>query len=167
MEKLGIEPSLLLTQIINFVILLFVLTKLLYKPILKALDDRKRKIEEGLEFTQKAKKEEEQLELKHQEVLKRANEEAKEIIEAARSDGRKLKEEIISSGKEEIATLKKKLEKELKVKEEETAAEITSHTVEIASEMVKKLIPDLMTGENQHKLIVRELTRLEKSHDKK
>ena len=48
MEKLGIEPILLLTQVINFTILVVVLTKFLYKPILKMLDERKKKIEEGL-----------------------------------------------------------------------------------------------------------------------
>ena len=38
LKQFGIEPTLLIAQIINFSILLFVLTKFLYKPILKAID---------------------------------------------------------------------------------------------------------------------------------
>jgi len=53
MEKLGIEPTLLLAQILNFLIIAFVLTKILYKPILQLLDKRKKTIEEGLRLTQK------------------------------------------------------------------------------------------------------------------
>ena len=49
MENIGIEPYQLLTQVINFALMIFILTKLLYKPILKGLEERKKKIEEGLE----------------------------------------------------------------------------------------------------------------------
>ena len=44
MEKLGIEPVLLAAQIVNFLVILVVLQKLLYKPILGMLEKRKREI---------------------------------------------------------------------------------------------------------------------------
>jgi len=58
MEKLGIEPSLLLAQIINFAIIVVVLSKLLYKPILSMLEKRKREIEESLRLTDKLRADE-------------------------------------------------------------------------------------------------------------
>lgn len=48
MEALGIDPKLFIGQIINFLILLFILTKFAYKPIVKLLDDRRQKIADGL-----------------------------------------------------------------------------------------------------------------------
>ena len=42
MEKLGIEPQLLLAQLVNFGIIIFVLSKFLYKPILDMLEKRKK-----------------------------------------------------------------------------------------------------------------------------
>jgi len=47
-QQFGVQPILLAAQVVNFLILLFILKKFLYKPILKVLDERKRKIEESL-----------------------------------------------------------------------------------------------------------------------
>ena len=55
MDKLGIEPVMLLTQVINFLVLVILLTKFLYKPILKLIDERRKKIEEGLQLAQEMK----------------------------------------------------------------------------------------------------------------
>ena len=57
LEKLGLEPHILLAQIINFLILIFVLRRFLYKPLIKFLDKRKDIIEKGLNDAQKAKEE--------------------------------------------------------------------------------------------------------------
>src|SRR3990167_6839778 len=47
-ENFGIQPTLLFAQIVNFVIILYLLKRFFYKPILKVLDERKKKIEESL-----------------------------------------------------------------------------------------------------------------------
>ena len=74
MENLGIQPVPLLLQAINFLLLLFILKKYLYKPILKALEDRKKKIEEGLAYSEKMKAEAEKSEKKREEIISRAKE---------------------------------------------------------------------------------------------
>ena len=48
LKNFGIQPTLLLAQIVNFTIILFVLKKFFYKPITKVLEERKRRIEESL-----------------------------------------------------------------------------------------------------------------------
>ena len=48
-KQFGINPILLAAQVVNFIVLLFIFKKLLYKPILKVLDERKKKIEERKE----------------------------------------------------------------------------------------------------------------------
>lgn len=167
MEKLGIELPLLITQIINFSILIFILTKFLYKPILRSLNDRKKKIEESLAFSQQIKQEEEKLEEKKREVLRNAKDEARTYIEQAKKDGKKIKEEMEIEAKKEISLLKEKLEKEMKSREEELTDEITSYTVHIAAEMVKRLLPDVIKTEDQHRIIQKQLEKLQRSHEKK
>lgn len=167
MEKLGVELPLLITQIVNFTIMIVILSKLLYKPILKSLETRRKKIEEGLAYAQKAKDEEVKLEESRQKILSKARSEAKQIIDQAKKDSLKVKDEIVESGKAEVESLRAKLEKEFVNKEEEITAEITSNTVAIASEMVKRLIPTLVDKKGQHEIIVQELARIERKHDKK
>jgi len=55
LKSLGINLPSLLAQIINFTILLVVLYLLAYKPLLKILDERRRRIQEGLESAEQAK----------------------------------------------------------------------------------------------------------------
>lgn len=167
MEKLGVELPLLLTQIVNFAVLLVILTKLLYKPILTGLRERRKKIEEGLAFTEKAKREEEKLTKRQEEVLQDARDEARQIIENAKKDAKRVKEEIIVEGKSEVEALKERQEKELKSRLEELEAQVSRHTVDIASEMVKRLLGDLITTDDQHRIIRKQLERLERSHEKR
>ncbi len=72
MEALGIDIKLLIAQIINFLILLFILNKVLYKPILNILQKRKEAIETGIKQSAEA-----------QEQLSQAVDEAKKIIASA------------------------------------------------------------------------------------
>ena len=57
MEQLGINLPGLITQIVSFVILFAILSKLLYKPLVNLLDQREEKITAGLEAAERAKEE--------------------------------------------------------------------------------------------------------------
>ena len=166
MEKLGIELPLLLTQIVNFTIMVIILTKILYQPILKSLAERRKRIADGLAYTEKAEKEKEKLVKKQQEILKDTRDEARMILENAKKDGNRLKEELLILGKQELSQLRVKQEQELDARLKELRRELQSHTVEIAAEMAKRVIGDIVTDEAQHKLIHKTLTRIEKAHEK-
>ena len=165
MEKLGVELPLLITQIINFVIMVFILTKLLYKPILKALDERKRKISESLKLADSLKDEEFALNKRKLEVVANAQATGREIIEQAKKDAALLKEEMMVQGKVNVLELKLKMEKELKSNYEDLEKQLSLNTVTIAVEMVKKLIPEIMSEEKQHQLVIKQLKLLEKKHE--
>ncbi|MBI4058597.1 F0F1 ATP synthase subunit B [Candidatus Gottesmanbacteria bacterium] len=166
MEQLGIELPLLLTQVVNFAIMLVVLTKLLYKPILNALSERRKKIEEGLAFTEKAKQEEEKLAMRKQEMLRDTRDEVKVILENARSEAKQAREDLIAAARKESEAERKRMEKELESRFEEMRRDLSVQTVDIAAEMVKRLLGDILTTEDQHKLIYKQLERLEKRHEK-
>ena len=89
MEQLGIEPKLLAAQLVNFSIILFVLTKLLYTPILSILEKRKKQIEEGLLLTEKMKAEEIKMEEKKEKLLDQARKDAHVIIEEGKNRQRR------------------------------------------------------------------------------
>jgi F-type H+-transporting ATPase subunit b len=167
MDKLGIQLPMLLTQIVNFSIMLFLLSKFLYKPILKALKQRKLKIAEGLAYTEKMQLQDEKLAKKHEEILQKARQEAKGIIEQAKKDANVVKQEILADGKKENEEMKAKIEADMKARENEMSEEMSRSTVKIAADMAKKLIADVLTDEQQHQLIAANLRVLEKSHEKK
>ena len=69
--QLGINLPALITQVISFVILLLVLTKLLYKPLLKILDERSEKVKNSLTMADEARKEAEKARAEMQEEIER------------------------------------------------------------------------------------------------
>ena len=164
MDKLGVELPLLLTQIVNFSIMFLILTKFLYRPILKALKDRKEKIEEGLRASQKAQEEAEKMHKKKEELVTEAREEARSIIEEAKKAGKQLKDELVKEGKEDLLHLKLKQEKELEQQKKTLEVEVGQHTVEIAGEMVRRLLGQVLSEKDQRQLIEVELKRLKKIH---
>lgn len=94
MEKVlsdfGVNPILLAAQAVNFLVLLFILKKILYKPLIALLDERKRRIEESLKNAEKIQKDLEETEIKREQVLNEAIKEGKRIIAEASAQGNAL-----------------------------------------------------------------------------
>ncbi len=112
-SELGIEWSTLITQIVAFGILLVLLYIIAYKPIMRILDERARRIKEGLEQAEAAKKmsaeaEEmvkarlEEASRESQERLARAIKAAEEMKQKAREDARKEAEALIERARQDI-----------------------------------------------------------------
>jgi len=114
MESLGLDIKLLVAQIINFGILFFVLKKLLYKPIIKILDDRKHAIEESLANSKKIAEELEKLEDKKAAVIENIQSQAKKdkekLITLAQEEKRKIVDEAKKTAEAEIAKSVKKIQ---------------------------------------------------------
>ncbi len=79
-----------------FLIVLFVLTKFAWKPILASLKEREDSIEDALQAAEEAKKEMAALKAKNEELLKKAREERDVML----ADARKIKEQIIGEARE-------------------------------------------------------------------
>jgi len=88
-EGLGINLPTLLAQVVNFAILLGLLYLVAYKPIMRILDERSRKIRESMEQTELIKQQAE-----------RAREEVKEQLEAAGKEGMKIVAQAMRTGEE-------------------------------------------------------------------
>jgi F-type H+-transporting ATPase subunit b len=106
MEALGLDVKLLIAQVINFLILFFVLSKLLYKPLLKILDERKRKVEDSLKSAKMIEEKLAKLEEKEKEILKsavsKAEEEKGRIVEIAQEEKKRIISEAKQAGEKEV-----------------------------------------------------------------
>lgn len=109
----------LIAQILNFLVLVFVLAKFAYKPLLGMMEERKNKIASDLESAEKAKNDAEAVKAEYAAKLADARQEAQAIIENARktaqaahdkimADTKAEQEQYVAAQKEIIATEKKK-----------------------------------------------------------
>lgn len=163
MKELGIEPILLLAQLINVGILFFVLKKFLYQPILKMLDKRKAEIEEGLALTQKMAKEETKLKLREEELVSQAKKDAKALLEETKKQLEAEKKEIIADAHKQASEILAKAHKTAEAAKEQAMDEVREEAVALASQMVVKLAPEVLSTDDHRKLIAVSLKELHKT----
>lgn len=127
-KNFGIDPILLGAQIVNFLIVLFILRKFLYKPILDTLEKRRDKIKEGLLVTEEARVK-----------LEKITQEEKTILRNAESHGKKL----ISDAKKEATEMLRKADELTKVKTNrllmEARQQIALETREAGNKLEQKI----------------------------
>ena len=161
MEALGINLPGLITQVISFLILLFVLSKLLYKPVIKMLDDRADRIKESLSAAEKAKEDAASSAEKIEKELISARQEGQKIIDQAKQFSEDFKEKERSKALEEIENLIEKskidLEKETRVAINELRKNFSSLVLEAAEKVVNKEIDD-----NTHNKLIEKVLFLQK-----
>ncbi|OGF99921.1 ATP synthase F0 subunit B [Candidatus Gottesmanbacteria bacterium RBG_13_37_7] len=162
MEQIGVEPIALLAQIVNFSLIVFLLTKILYKPILKTLDERKKKIEEGLAYTEEMKKRIEENDAAVKEILTKAREDAREIIEEGKKTGKKVEAEIIDEAHLEAKQIIEKGHKDLDLEKTKMEKQLIIQTIEIAKGIATKALEQVLSEKDQKSIIDRKIKEIAK-----
>ena len=91
-ETFGFNAWLFFSQIISFCIVAFLLQKFAYKPILTVLEERRKRIADGLANAEKIKQQLAESEQRYQEILTKANAEAQKMIDEARASAAAVKD---------------------------------------------------------------------------
>ena len=142
LDGFGINFKILLAQIVNFTILLLILSKFAYKPILNMLDKRRETIKESLKKAESIEKEKSALEIEKAEILVKAREEAMKIVKEARLEIAKLKEEGTEKTKIEVQKMikraKETIEKDRIKMVDEVKKEVADIAILIASQVIQK-----------------------------
>jgi F-type H+-transporting ATPase subunit b len=92
-KQFGVDWPHFIAQVISFCIVAFLLQKFAYKPVIAMLEERRKRIEEGLANAEKIKTELRQTEASRLEVLDKANAQANKLIEEARAAANRVREE--------------------------------------------------------------------------
>jgi F-type H+-transporting ATPase subunit b len=157
LQKLGINWKLLVAQIVNFLILLFVLYRFAYKPVLKLLNDRTKKIEKGLKDTELAHRKLQEITQKEKEMLSKARIEAQEILKKTEDMAKKSKDEMAQEAKAQaekiIADAKSNIESEKTKMLREVKAEVAELVVMATEKVIGEKIDEKKDKELIDKLV--------------
>jgi len=142
MELVTPGLGLVFWMVISFSVILFILKKFAWKPILKALKDREISIDTALKSADKAKEEMEQLKVDNEKVIKEAKNERDNLLK----DARQVKDKIISEAKQKanseakkiIENAKGKIESEKDAALDEIKNQVAGFSIEIAEKILKK-----------------------------
>lgn len=153
LESLGFAPLKFVWQIVNFLILLFILKKLLYKPMLQMLDDRKKSIEDAINNAETAKVEAEALRKDYEARLAEAKQEAQEIIAKATKLGEEMKKDIVENAQNEAAKAIQKAQEEIVREKEQAIMALRDEVATLAVMAAGKVLGKAITVEDHEKLV--------------
>lgn len=137
---LQISISEFLWTIISFFPFMFLLKKILYNPVLNFMDERKARIDEGLDEGKTAARALEENREKLNAELAESSNAAREMIGAARSEADKEKSKVLAAAHEEAADLHKQVQERLKNEEVQAVADIESSMPELVKLLSEKLL---------------------------
>lgn len=157
---ININATFILT-ILNFLLLIGVLATILWKPMLKFLDERAAKIRESLELAEKNKQREQELTIEHDEIIKEAREKAQSIVDKAVATASDESREILAKAREQaqatVDSAKEEIINEAEQIKRDLRTEVASMTVSLAGKVLAREI-----NEGDHReLISKSLDALE------
>lgn len=153
-KALGIDNYwVLIAQFVNFAVVLFVLYKFAYGPMIKMLDERADKIDRGIKDAEKAKENLEEVAVKEKKVLSEAKSEARRIIEAAENVAEKNKVEILETAKFEAKEILAKTERAIEEERKKLREEIKKETVQLVFMATEKVLKEKMNDDKDKEVI--------------
>jgi len=157
-NNFGIQPYLLIAQIVNFLILFYILKRFAYKPIMSILEKRRKEIELGLKNAEEGKHALEKALEEERKILKKAQTEAQKIITDAKNQADRIADDIKIQTKNQVDHMLKDAKIQREREEKEMEKRIALSSAQLAVDMVQKAISGVFTGKEQEEAIQR-LTR--------
>jgi F-type H+-transporting ATPase subunit b len=130
----------LVLQWINFLVVVALVTKFAYKPLMKALADRQERIASNLETADKERAAAEELRREYQEQLAQARTQAQTIVDKATKMAEQLKEEILTEARNENARLLKVAQEEIAREQERAVTQLRNEMVSLSMAAAAKII---------------------------
>jgi F-type H+-transporting ATPase subunit b len=160
---LDVNPGLMIWTVITFIILLLILKKVAWKPILTALDKRESDIRESLAQAEKARDDAKQILEQNQANLAKAEEESKKIIDQSRAYAETLKEQLIKDSKEQAKKIVDDASLEIQRKQDIAFEELKGQIAEIAVSAAEKIIRESLDAQKSKKVIDKYLNDVTKN----
>lgn len=157
LKDFGVQPILLAAQVINFLILLFILKKFLYGPILKVLENRKQRIETSLKNAEEIELKLRETQEKVDQMLARAYGEGQKILNESQKSALQLKDEILQKAAYQAQTIIKKGEETIRVEKELMMSEAKMEILDLVAVVFEKLTGKVLSKDDQRKIMEKEM----------
>ncbi len=157
LQSFGVKPILLLAQAVNFFILLVILKKFLYKPVLKVLDERRRKITESLKNADEIEKRLEQIGEDREKKLQEAARDAEEIIREATQTAGVIVAQAHEKAAADAEKIIEKSRQSLELEREKLHQEVRSELADLVVAGLEKVIGKTLTEKYKKETVEKSL----------
>ena len=155
------DPGLFIWTILTFLVLVTLLAKFAWRPLLQALDSRQELIRKSLDEAQQARQELERLHHESAQIIRQARVDAEAVIAQSRSDAARLREEMRQKAKAEADGIVRNAERQIQLETQRALQQIRHEAVDLSVMIASKILQRNMTREDNEKLIEEALKQVE------
>lgn len=147
-----------------FIILFLVLKRFAWPAILKATEERERRIQKQLAESERLNAESQKTLEEHKKLLSGARQEAHELLAGAKAAADKEREQLLARARQEQAQVLERAKKEIAAERDRAVAELRREAVDLSLAAASKLLGERLDADADRKLVERYLAGLEERH---
>ncbi len=164
LHNFGFDLPMLVAQIINFLVIFFVLKKFLYKPVMNMMKTREDKINLGLKQAEEASIKLEKALEEEKKILTKAQDESRKLIEEARAEALSLSSEIEENARVQTQKMLEDARAQMTQESEEIEKKISQRVSELAVEMLSNSLKGVFTEKDQKAFLDKALKKVKKTN---
>jgi F-type H+-transporting ATPase subunit b len=161
-DQFGVNLGALIFQIINFLLLLYLLNRFLFKRVFSLVDERRTRISKGLEDAEAAARDRELARAEREAAVAEARKEAAEMLSAANKIATDTRDEILAGAKADAEKVTERAREEITAEKEKAMAELRAQVADLALEAAGKLVRSDMNATTQRQLVEQFLAEVPK-----
>mgnify|MGYP002455135563 CR=1 FL=1 len=142
-------------QILNFLILLFILAKFAYKPLMKVLDERRARVANDLETAEKTRVEAEALKEQYSKQLAEARTEATAIIDKANKAGQKVHDDYVAQAQAEKDQMMAAAKQNIANEKDQAMTDVRAQVIALATEIAGKVVDQKLNSAADQELVAK------------
>jgi len=151
--------------LLTFILLIALLARFAWKPLLGALETRERSIQESIDKAREDREQAEELIRQHRELLDQARRERAEAVSEGQRDAEKLKAEILDEARKQREQVLAQTQSQVEAGLRQARSELRTVAVDLAIQAAEKLLTKNLDDPTQRRLVEEYLADLEKSGD--
>jgi F-type H+-transporting ATPase subunit b len=152
-DAFGVDLPKLIFQVVNFLLLLYLLNRFLFKPVLKLLDERESRIRKGLEDAEAAARDRELARAEREAALDEARKEAQAMVARANKIAEDSRAEILAEAKAQADKVTARAREEITAEKDKAMAELRATVADLALQAAGRLVRSEMDTPTQRRLV--------------
>ena len=160
-----VDPGLFIWTIVTFLVLLGLLAKIAWGPLLKALDERQEMIRKSLHDADQATQDLKRLHQESAQIIAAARGEAQSLVAKSRAAADTVREDLKQKAKEEAEALVRGAQRQIQLETARAVQQIRHEVVDLSLAVASKLIKKNLTQEDNDALIQDSLTQIDASQN--
>ncbi len=158
--KFGLDPVLLAAQVVNFLIIAWILNRFLIRPLMANMKARREKIAQGLEDAEKARRALEDAAKERDKVLQDASAEAFRLLQNARDEAERLRAAALERAGTDAERLVVEARAVLDLERQDMEKAVQSLSLELSGKILENVVEGLFSDEEKRRIVARGIERI-------